>query len=556
MLVLIVVFGLAGVGIVLWLINKQKQSALKTVEEFKANWGKPVSVDRNFTLIAAYLETEPGNAQLDSAVIEDLDLESLFSYVDRCCSKAGQQYLFKKMNGFEAGLDKLTGLETKIAKVAGNTDARHQVQAQLSRLKHPNAYYIPELFNKNHKSVFHPLAAIYIRLAWVLVIAFVYLLIVTHSRFFLLGLFALIITNLLIHVNTKQRIFKYTRSIPQYLILNKIGQWLLKKGYIDADDNIKHSFQNSEALSKTLSLLNFQNIATIDPTDIVYLFTEWLNIGLLIEPLSFLKSLKKIDKYVSDIQILYQQVAEVDVAISIRSFRDGLPFYSIPVWDKEEVGFEAEELYHPLVENCVPNSIHIDTCRGVLITGSNMSGKTTFIRAIACNVLLAQTLNTTCTKKYRAPVLQVLTSIAVTDNLQAHKSYFQAEAISILEIITKSHNAAVGSLVIIDEIFKGTNTIERIAAAKAVLSHLTIHNNFVFVSTHDLELAEMLSNEYAIYSFAEYIDEDELSFDYRLRPGLLKKQNGIAVLDFLKYPKSIVAEALDVKKTLSAKYNL
>jgi hypothetical protein len=480
----------------------------------------------------------------------------LFSYVDRCSSKAGQQYLFKKLHSAEAHLNKLAGLEKKIEKVAVDIDARYEIQAQLGRLKHPNAYYIPELFNKNHKSVFHPLAAIYIRIAWVLVFAFVYLLIVTHNQFFLLGLFSLVITNLLIHVNTKQRIFKYTRSIPQYLILNRIGQWLLKRGYIDADDDIKRSFKNSEALSKTLSLLNFQNIATIDPTDIVYLLTEWLNIGLLIEPLSFLKSLKKIDKYVDDIQVLYRQVAEVDVAISIQSFRDGLPFYSIPLWDKKNISFEAEALFHPLVENCVPNSINIDTYRGVLITGSNMSGKTTFIRAIACNVLLAQTLNTACAKSYRAPVLQVLTSIAVSDNLQAHKSYFQAEAISILDIITRSDNSSLSSLIIIDEIFKGTNTIERIAAAKAVLSHLTIRNNFVFVSTHDLELAEMLCNEYAIYSFAEYIDGDELSFDYQLRPGLLKKQNGIAVLDFLKYPKSIVYEALDVKKALSTKYNL
>lgn len=556
MIYLIAIGGIIGIYFLLWLKNTKKKISSKKTEEFKRNWGKPIPAERNLQLISTYSESVTHSNYLNASVVYDLDIEGIFNYVDRCSSKPGQQYLFHRLNNTDLSLTDLSKMETKIAKVVANADERLEIQAHLSRLDHVNAYYIPELFNKKHQSVFHPLIQIYIQFAWVLVIVFIYLLIMTHAQFFLLGLIAMIVANLFIHLSNKHRILKYTRSIPQFLLLNKIGQWLLTKGIIEAEENTIKSFHHTKQLSRTLAPLNFQNTIARDPTDIAYLLTEWLNIGLLLEPLAFLKSLKKVDKYASDIKILFQQVAEVDVAISIQSLRDGLPFYSIPAFDSESMVFEADELYHPLVENCVPNSISVIRGKGVLITGSNMSGKTTYIRAIACNALLAQTLNTSCTKKYAAPVLQILTSITVNDNLQEQKSYFQAEALSILDIIVNSGDSSISSLIIIDEIFKGTNTIERIAAAKAVLSHFAIHKNFVFVSTHDLELAEMLADEYMVFSFAEFIDDHVLTFDYQLRPGLLKKQNGIAVLDFLHYPKSIITEAQKVKRTLTTRYNL
>ena len=217
----------------------------------------------------------------------------------------------------------------------------------------------------------------------------------------------------------------------------------------------------------------------------------------------------------------------------------------------------VEDLYHPLIENCVPNSLNMDNGHGALITGSNMSGKTTFIRALAINALLSQTINTSFAKTYKAPPVQILTSINMTDDLGEHKSYFQAEAISIRNIIKHAETGYPRqSLIIIDEIFRGTNTIERIAAAKAVLSYFIENKCFVLVSTHDLELATLLGNDFKVFSFEERSGDNRLTFDYKIKTGLLKNKNGIAVLKGLDYPQQIIDEAGRISMALREKYDL
>ena len=184
-----------------------------------------------------------------------------------------------------------------------------------------------------------------------------------------------------------------------------------------------------------------------------------------------------------------------------------------------------------------------------------MSGKTTFIKAIAVNALLAQTLFTSFTKSYKAPFLKIQTSIKTTDSIEEQKSYFQAQAQSILNIMGRSTEAEeVKSLVIIDEIFRGTNSIERIAAAKSVLSYITANQNFVFVSTHDLELAELLDEDFAIYSFEDSKSGGSLVFDYKLKEGFLKSRNGIAILESMGYPESVIDDANIVSERMMLKY--
>ncbi|WP_431198419.1 MutS-related protein [Mucilaginibacter sp. P19] len=184
-----------------------------------------------------------------------------------------------------------------------------------------------------------------------------------------------------------------------------------------------------------------------------------------------------------------------------------------------------------------------------------MSGKTTFIKALALNTLLSQTIFTSCAKAYKAPFLKIQTSIKTSDNIDEHKSYFQAQALAILDIIdNSSQKEDIKSMVIIDEIFRGTNTIERIAAAKSVLSYITANQNFVFVSTHDLELAQLLDEDFVVYSFSESKDGRILVFDYILKQGLLENTNGIAILKSMGYPERVIDEANIVSERMMNKY--
>ena len=108
------------------------------------------------------------------------------------------------------------------------------------------------------------------------------------------------------------------------------------------------------------------------------------------------------------------------------------------------------------------------------------------------------------------------------------------------------------NLFLLDEIFKGTNTVERISAGKSVLSALAKYENKVLVSTHDIELTEMLSNEYELYHFSETINNKTVGFDYKLKEGKLKNRNAIRILEINDYPKEVVREAMEISKNLDS----
>ena len=101
-----------------------------------------------------------------------------------------------------------------------------------------------------------------------------------------------------------------------------------------------------------------------------------------------------------------------------------------------------------------------------------------------------------------------------------------------------------------DEVFKGTNTIERIASAKAILSYLNRKENIVVVSTHDIELADMLDNEYDLYHFTEIVENNELHFDHSIKAGQLRTRNAIKILELSNYPADIIREARQITTTL------
>jgi len=121
--------------------------------------------------------------------------------------------------------------------------------------------------------------------------------------------------------------------------------------------------------------------------------------------------------------------------------------------------------------------------------------------------------------------------------------------LTIKEMVDNSFSA-VPNLFLLDEIFKGTNTIERISAGKAVLSALTKAGNIVFVSTHDIELADLLKDEYELYHFSEKVNHNTVDFDYKLKDGKLKNRNAIRILQINDYPESIIEEAIALSKQL------
>jgi DNA mismatch repair ATPase MutS len=239
---------------------------------------------------------------------------------------------------------------------------------------------------------------------------------------------------------------------------------------------------------------------------------------------------------------MFEAIGYIDAVQSIAAWRAELQRWTTPEFTGAEKALHVEALVHPLVAEPVPNSLDVDGA-SVLITGSNMSGKSTFVRAMGINGVLAQTLHTVVATAWRAPMLRVRTSIGRTDSIVEGKSYYLAEVESVGALVKASANGEQ-HLFLLDEIFRGTNTTERVAAAYAVLSYLTHGANIVIVATHDIEVIALVGDAYAAHHFREEISEGSISFDYRIHDGPSSTRNALALLKLMGYPEELVAHAL------------
>lgn len=188
---------------------------------------------------------------------------------------------------------------------------------------------------------------------------------------------------------------------------------------------------------------------------------------------------------------------------------------------------EANELSHLLIPygETVPNSLTLKPSLNI-ITGSNMSGKTTWLRTLASSCVLAYAGAPVCGKGFKLTPVHILTSIRVNDDLSSGISTFYAELIRIKNMI-ETANKGIPVLAVIDEIFKGTNSADRIVGAEAALKHLSRTNLITLVSTHDFELCNIKSEQVPVnnYHFEEHFHEDKLLFDYTMKDGPCKTTN-------------------------------
>lgn len=171
-----------------------------------------------------------------------------------------------------------------------------------------------------------------------------------------------------------------------------------------------------------------------------------------------------------------------------------------------------------------------------------MSGKSAFLRTLAINVLCAHTINTVFARSFSSTYFKLHAVMNLADDLMQGKSYYMEEVLTIQQLVTESERETC-CLFLLDEIYRGTNTTERIAAAYAVLQYLN-KKNTVIAATHDSELTTLLTSGFDMYHFSETITNDGLAFDYTLKPGKLKHGNAIRILEHYGYPREIIQQAL------------
>ena len=225
-------------------------------------------------------------------------------------------------------------------------------------------------------------------------------------------------------------------------------------------------------------------------------------------------------------------IGKIEALSSLAVIRFDNPDWAMPIIKEDESVLETEGIGHPLLSNRISNDITFGHNKKVLlITGSNMSGKSTLLRTSGINLVLAYAGAPVCAKYFMASIMDIYTCMRVSDNLSENISSFYAELLRIKKIISEAE-ADRKVFFLLDEIFKGTNSIDRHIGAKVLINKLSKTKSIGMVSTHDLELCELEKEnpKIANYHFREYYEDDKINFDYKLRSGASTTRNAIYLM--------------------------
>lgn len=223
-------------------------------------------------------------------------------------------------------------------------------------------------------------------------------------------------------------------------------------------------------------------------------------------------------------------VGNIESLNSLAGFAYNNPDFCTPAVVEQGIIIEARSLAHPLISagERVANDIELGRLNKLaLITGSNMSGKTTFLRTIGINLLLAQCGAPVCATAFSFAPMHLLTAIRISDSLQLHTSYFMAE-LKRLQNIIQYLCSGKPALVLVDEILRGTNSDDKSHGSEEFIKKIISFNCLTLFATHDLSLSTLEKDFPGIvsnYCFESTIVNEELYFDYKLRPGIAKNKN-------------------------------
>ena len=526
------------------ILNRKK----KNIERLLDSFGEFKVDSCNFELIEKYSINKDNSDSfqvLSDKTCNDLDFQELFMFVDRTNSKVGQQYLYNKLRVIPSDSDKISEDEELIERFSNDEAFRVNIQQKLDQLNDTEAYYVSSLFQEGHLKP--PKWFFVVRL--LSFTSLMSLIMMLFNPKFVFVFVSVFIINLGIHYWNKNNLGMYLSSMPQLLKLNAVAKALFKDRKLKKiNPDLQESIDVIDKVRRRMSFFKIEAGIQGDFEVVFWAILELFKILFLLEPILLFSVLDKLENKRKEIEKIFIFVGKTDSLISIASLRKGLENYCLPDINEDKCEIEATDIYHPLITDCVRNSITV-TDKSILLTGSNMSGKTSFIRIVGLNIIAGLTINTCFAKAITIPRIRVYSAIRISDDLLNDKSYYFEEVLSIKEMMDES-KTVIPNLFLLDEIFKGTNTVERISAAKAVLSSLTKNDNIVFVSTHDIELADMLNDEYELHHFSEIVDGKSVDFDYKLKDGKLKNRNAIRILQMNGYPDSVIEEAIEISKEL------
>ncbi|MFD1393514.1 DNA mismatch repair protein MutS [Lacticaseibacillus jixianensis] len=496
------------------------------------SWGRlpePTSRDAESSLKEAFrasAQLRPTTSTVDDLTWHDLDMMQVFRLLNQTESSVGAEALYAKMRSFDLGQPNVD--EDLIAFFTANQVARMQVRtafAHLGKVDHNQSQHYLLTTTKGAL----PNAWQY-RVFGLLPLAGVLLALIAPLAGVLLAIGSLLFN--VIYYEVKKEALTLELNAMRYLVQTITTARSLVKIATPRQAALKQAYAPLAGIGRRAFTFRAKSGSTGD------VIADYISFMFMLPFIAYNDVLRRLRLHKQAAIALWTVMGDLEVAIAIANFRLAVPTTCSPTVAK--AGVHAAGLIHPLLKHPVPNDL--DWPQTALITGSNASGKSTYVKSVAINLLLAQTVATATATRFAYQPGHVVTAMAIQDDIAAGDSYFIAEIKAIKRLLDL---VAQGQRVygFIDEILKGTNTVERIAASAAVVHWLTETNALTMVATHDSELTAMLAGQVINWHFQETVDAAGVHFDYLLRQGPATSHNAIALLKAMQYPRSITAQA-------------
>lgn len=548
---------LVGISLIAYLLGlRDSKRAEKTLlTRLKKNFGE--APKRNYKQddldhLQGYYKNHSADYQIDDTTWNDLNMDGVFARMNYCLSATGEEYLYHMLRTPLLD-DDFDSLEKKVSFLQKNEDARISLQLIFSKIGRNIRYSIYDYIDYLKD------AGKFSNREHYLMLVLMALSICVCFFNFSIGFVAfviLVVINLIRYFAVKGDIEPYLASYRYILRVIRSVSFFEKVNIPELEDDflaLKKAASELKGFSKGSYILMSQSRMNSggNPAE---LLLDYIRIATHIDLIKFNQMYKEISLHRDDLDTILTITGRIEAYISIACFRESFKgSFCIPEFEGDR--YDAKELIHPLIQNAVANDI--STKEGILITGSNASGKSTFLKTCAINTVLAQSIHTVLGKEYKTPLFEVYSSMALNDNIFEGDSYYIVEIKSIKRILDAAAKSGNRVLCFVDEVLRGTNTIERIAASTEILKTFVKRNVTCFAATHDIELTSLLKDSLGIYHFEGNVTDNDVHFDYKMKSGPATNRNAIKLLGVLGYDEAIVdnAQALADKFLATGNWN-
>ncbi len=468
----------------------------------------------------------------------DLDIfgyNSLFNRINRTITRSGKERLAKKLSYLNTDKEEIENNRIAVSELSSMLDWRIQFLARPSI--ESNLDILSEYIHKHKQSnvvkipAFFPYLSISLTIFFLLSGATGILSWTYFSSMFFIQILITILVN-----KTSAKTSNYTE------ILHKAY-----KGYLDILKNIHSTNFHSETLIGLKRKLFEKEASSLDAfhklSRILNLFEQRgsaimyiiLNGIFLLDIILIRMFIKWSNKYLYHVKCWVDSIGELDALVSLGTYAYNNPYNAPARVLNEHSGIiiRAKNVYHPFLnhDKAIPNDFTLKRSNVAIVTGANMAGKSTFLRTIGVTYVLATNGVPVCAESFEFSIVSLFSSMRTTDDLSKNISYFNAELIRLRQLIryVRSNHC---TLIILDEILKGTNSQDKLKGSVMFLQELSKYNMAAIVATHDLELAKLEdenSNIYSNYRFEIELSE-EITYSYKIQEGVAQNLNASYLL--------------------------